>query len=364
MMSGGSRNDIVNNRSGAAGLKNLRNIYTFDNESAFASDKPVARGQHSKTERCWELLKEKPVSIILGYSDGLAFVEEQLNSIFHQSLDNIHVLLCDDKSAKPFTFDTVQIEDSKLSKLSIVNLPQNIGPTNNFLNALESLGDDFEFFAFSDQDDIWRQKKLERAFDAIGNVPVNTPALYCARTEITDAKGENIHGLSPFFKRPPSFQNALVQNICGGNIMVLNQAARDLIVTVSRNITVVSHDWWCYLFVSGVGGYVFYDPVPCLKYRQHSNNLVGANTSWAARLHRVRGLLQGRFRAWNDINLRALSELKHILTSTNQRVLDDFIDAHQSSLPKRLMLFKRSGIYRQTLFGDLGLLLGTLLNKV
>lgn len=358
------RNVAVNNNSSLVCFKDADNIRAFHNENAFASGKPVERGQHSKTERSWELLKEKPVAVILGYFNGHSFIEEQLNSIFKQSHDNIHVLLCDDKSAKPFTFDTVQIEDSNLSKLSIVNLPQNIGPTNNFLSALESVGDDFEYFAFSDQDDIWHQEKLERALDAIGNAPINTPALYCARTEIADAKCENNLGLSPLFERPPSFQNALVQNIGGGNTMVLNKAARDLIVTASRNTIVVSHDWWCYQIVSGVCGYVFYDSTPCLKYRQHSNNLIGANTSWAARLHRIRGLLQGRFRTWNDINLKALSEHKHILTSTNQHVLNDFIEARQSSLLKRLMLFKRSGIYRQTLFGNLGLLLGVFLNKV
>ena len=114
----------------------------------------------------------------------------------------------------------------------------------------------------------------------------------------------------------------------------------------------------------GAGGHVIYDSEPCLKYRQHDHNLVGANTSWRTRLLRMRDLLRGRFRDWNDINLTALSAQKHLLNKSNQRVLDDFVEARQSSLIRRLFLFKRSGIYRQTLFGNLGLLLGVVLNKV
>ena len=141
-------------------------------------------------------------------------------------------------------------------------------------------------------------------------------------------------------------------------------AAKDLILEAKLNASVVSHDWFCYQIVAGAGGLVIYDSEPCLKYRQHDHNLVGANTGWRARFLRIRGLLSGRFREWNDINLAALSACKHLLTKSNQQVLDDFVEARQSSLIKRLFLFKRSGIYCQTLFGNLGLLLGFLLNKV
>ena len=38
-------------------------------------------------------------------------------------------------------------------------------------------------------------------------------------------------GFSPHFKRPPSFKNALIQNIGGGNTMVFNKAAKNIIVS-------------------------------------------------------------------------------------------------------------------------------------
>jgi len=310
------------------------------------------------------LEKSRKVAVLVGYYNGGAFIAEQLKSIVNQSHGAVHVYLCDDGSESGFSIDSLCLDRGALSKISVGVRPHNIGFTNNFLSALASVSDEFEYFAFSDQDDVWYEDKLEKAIAALEKAPSKTPALYCARTEIADATCEHTLGYSPLFDKPPSFANALVQNIGGGNTMVFNKVAKDLILEATQHASVVSHDWWCYQVVTGAGGHVIYDSEPCLKYRQHDHNLVGANTSWSARLLRIRGLLRGRFREWNDINLAALSAHKHLLTKSNQRVLDDFVEARQSSLIKRLFLFKRSGIYRQTLFGNLGLLLGVFLNKV
>jgi len=309
-------------------------------------------------------LEKNHVAIILGYFNGQAFLGDQIKSIFNQSHGALHVFLCDDNSERPFDENEFEFDENELKKLSFARRSNCLGYAKNFLNALSTITEDYEYFAFSDQDDIWHRDKVERALKALDAVPSDTPALYCARTEITDETCERTLGFSPKFTKPPSFANAVVQNIGGGNTMIFNRAAKDLIINAALGSEVVSHDWWCYQIISGAGGHVFYDPEPCLKYRQHAGNLVGANTSWRARFARIRGLIRGRFREWNDINLAALSAHKHLLTKSNQRVLDDFVEARQSSLIKRLFLFKRSGIYRQTSFGNLGLLLGVFLNKV
>jgi len=304
------------------------------------------------------------IAVILAYFEGHYFISEQLQSITEQTHSRVHTYLYDDMSKLRFSSDGLHLDADQLSQISVVVRHDNIGFASNFLNALASISDEFEYFAFSDQDDIWHRDKLERALAGLAKTPTEKPALYCARTEIADATCKKTLGYSPRFNKTPSFANALVQNIGGGNTMVFNRAARDLIINATVDANVVSHDWWCYQIVSGAGGYVVYDPEPCLKYRQHANNLVGANTSWRARFLHIRGLLQGRFRTWNDINLKALSEHSHLLTADNRKILSNFIEARQSSLMKRLFLFNRSGIYRQTLFGNLGLLLGIILNKV
>ena len=146
--------------------------------------------------------------------------------------------------------------------------------------------------------------------------------------------------------------------------MVFKKAPRDLIVRASANVDVVAHDWWCYQIVSGAGGQVIYDPEPSLFYRQHGNNLVGSNNSWRARLMRIKDLFQGKFRRWNDTNLEALIRNKDLLTKENQATLDGFVAARDASFFRRLALLRRAGIYRQTAFGNMGLVMGVLIKKV
>ena len=307
---------------------------------------------------------KKHVAVVMAYFNGQSFFKDQLNSILEQRHTQTTVYMFDDHSRPSIYSDPILKELVDRCNVHVAVRTHNAGFAKNFLLGLAEVPDRFEYYAFSDQDDVWHEDKLEKAIAALEKFPSKEPALYCARTKIVDATCEHTLGYSPRFNKLPSFANALVQNIGGGNTMVFNRAARDLIIKAAVSANVVSHDWWCYLIVTGAGGYVVYDPEPCLKYRQHSNNLVGANTSWRARLVRIRGLLQGRFRTGNDINLKALSEHVHLLTRDNLEILSDFIEARQSSLIKRLFLFKRSGIYRQTLFGNLGLLLGIILNKV
>ena len=308
--------------------------------------------------------KKQHVAIILGYFNGESYIEEQLRSIFDQSHAALHVFLCDDQSVNPFDVNKLNLDAGQLARLSVEVRLKNVGLAKSFLNTLANVDDSFEYFAFSDQDDIWYTNKLERALDALSKISSDMPSLYCARTEITDDSCEHTLGYSPRFSKKPSFLNAIVQNIGAGNTMVFNKAARDLIVASTRNSTVVLHDWWCYLIITGAGGHVIYDPEPCLKYRQHANNIIGGNTSWFARFLRVCGLLQGRSRVWSSVNIKALTENEHLLTTECQLIFRCFVEARQSNLFKRLMLFKRSGIFCQTLLGSFSLFLGILLNKI
>lgn len=306
----------------------------------------------------------KNFAVILGYYNGNKYLAQQIRSILDQSHSDVEVFISDDCSDFEVDIKSLDLAPKDTKRIRLGVRSANVGFTDNFLGALSSIDDSFKYYAFSDQDDIWYQDKIQKALVAIEAYPDRQPVLYCSRTEITDESCQNNLGSSPLFEKAPSFANALVQNIGGGNTMVFNRAARDLIVESSKNVNVVSHDWWCYQIISGAGGIVHYDPKPCLKYRQHNGNLVGSNNDWLARLIRLKRHLNGRFRDWNDINLNALTTSRLLLTADNQQRLDDFKNARDLPLIKRLILFKRTGIYRQSFLGNLGLVVSLILNKV
>lgn len=303
------------------------------------------------------------VAILLCTYHGQHYLAEQLDSFQAQSHSNWEVWASDDGSED----DTHAILEAYQRKWPAGRLSIHFGPAEgfaaNFLSLTCKASIEADYYAYSDQDDVWEADKLERAIRWLEAVPPNIPALYCSRTRLVDAENNEI-GLSPLFSKPPSFANALIQSIAGANTMVFNNAARALLCEAGEDTPVISHDWWAYMVVTGCGGKVHYDSHPSLRYRQHDGNLVGVNATWAARFKRLRMLWEGRFRHWSDSNIAALRRLQHKLTPENRETLERFVKARQMSLIPRLIHLKRSGIYRQTLFGNLGLIAAAIFRKI
>ena len=303
------------------------------------------------------------VAILLCTYHGQHYLADQLDSFAAQSHTNWEVWASDDGSQD----DTHAILKTYCDKWGGDRLSIHFGPAEgfaaNFLSLTCKASIQADYYAYSDQDDIWEADKLQRAMDCLLAIPEGIPALYCSRTRLVDAKNQDI-GFSPLFTRPPSFANALMQNIGGGNTMVFNSAARNLLCEAGKDFDVVIHDWWAYMVVSGCGGKVFYDSYPSLRYRQHGGNLIGMSSGWLARLVRIRMLWQGQFRNWNDRNIPALQQLRSKLTPENREILDRFSIARNCWLLPRLIGLKRSGIYRQTLLGNLSLIAAAIFKKI
>jgi glycosyltransferase involved in cell wall biosynthesis len=300
-------------------------------------------------------------SILIGSYDPKHYFIEQLESIHVQTYESWRVFLSDDSLSNQWQHKYSQ----HFTKLGLrISQGPKTGFADNFLSLARNLELKSDLYAFCDQDDIWNEDKLEAILNIFITLDNTIPRLYCGRTTIVDSHNQAI-GNSPLFSKAPSFKNALIQNIGGGNTMVFNNAARNLLLACPLDIKVVSHDWFFYQLVTGAGGEVIYDPKPYVRYRQHNANLVGANIGWSARVRRIKLLLAGRFKDWNEINIEALSRVNHILTIENRKTLQLFMLMRAgNNFLKRLFWLKRSGLYRQTFLGNLGLIIGLLLRKV
>jgi glycosyltransferase involved in cell wall biosynthesis len=302
------------------------------------------------------------VAILMCTKDGAAFLGQQLKSIVDQTHTNWALLVSDDGSADDTREILRHFADTHHQTTTIRNGPGK-GVCANFLSLAIDPTIDADYFAFSDQDDIWHEDKLWRALTWLATVPGDVPGLYCGRTELMSINGRS-YGFSPLFTRSPNFRNALVQSLGGGNTIVFNRAAKKLL-EVAGTFEVVLHDWWVYQLVSAADGMVHYDPQPVLKYRQHPDNLIGSNRGWRAHLVRLFMILSGRFRDWNDTNIAALQQLPaHLIRPRNREALELFAKARSASLLKRLYYLWRSRVYRQTLLGDLGLLAAAILKRI
>ncbi len=302
------------------------------------------------------------VAILLSTFHGQRYLAEQLDSFAAQTHANWELWASDDGSQD----DTRAILGAYQAKWPPGRLTLQAGPAAgfvaNFLTLTCNADIQADYYAYSDQDDIWEADKLERALNWLARVPQGTPALYCSRARLVDAANREI-GLSPMCANP-CFANALIQNIAGGNTMVFNNAARALLRQAGARLPVVYHDWWAYMVVTGCGGQVHFDPVPTLRYRQHAANLVGMDTGWRARLKYLRQQWQGLSRGRNADNIAALRRLDDKLTPENRRILAYFARAREARLFPRLINLARSGVYCQTRLGTIRLFAEAIFNKI
>lgn len=303
------------------------------------------------------------IAILLATYQDTRFLNEQLDSIASQSFSDWAIWASDD-SEDDETWEVLRLYQRRLGieKLHIQKGPQR-GFVANFLSLVCQANIEADYFAYCDQDDVWEVDKLERAVRWLAEVPADTPALYCSRTRLVDEQNREI-GLSPLFSRAPSFANALVQNIGGGNTMVFNRAARALLIQAGADLPLITHDWWTYIVVSGCGGRVHYDVKPSVRYRQHHGNLIGHNIGWLARVNRLKMLLSGDLSSVNDKHVAALKCLRNQITPDNLTILDSFSSARGMSLAKRLTVLSQAGVHRQTRLGNVGLFLASVLNKI
>ena len=303
------------------------------------------------------------VAILLCTLRARDYLREQLDSIVNQTHASWSVWVSDDGS----DHSTHTILDEYQARLGNPRFTILRGPAQgfaaNFLSLACNASIGADYYAYADQDDIWGVDKLAIALQWLEGIPADVPALYCARTSKVDANNQDL-GLSELWTKPLGFGNALVQSIASGNTMVFNRAARDLLAAAGPKIQVAAHDWWTYQLVSGCGGRVCYDSRPTVRYRQHRANLIGTNGTWSARLQRARMLLRGRFRNWSQMNIAALNVMRTHLTAESQERLDYFSNARQGGLFARLAALRRSGVYRQTWLGNLGLVAAVILKKM
>ena len=305
------------------------------------------------------------VAVLLCTFQGEAFLAEQLDSIEGQTHTNWRVWVSDDGSNDGTCAILARFQSRwGDEKISIVAGPA-AGSIANFLTLTDCDTVQGDFFAWADQDDVWEPDKLARAVGHLTSHEAHdssVPALYATPALLTDAGGA-VFGRSTL-NRSPSFANALVQNIAGGNTMVFNAAARRLIRQAGAQIGVVAHDWWAYLLVTGSGGAVLCDGRATLRYRQHAGNQIGSAPGAWRRALRLGPLLNGQFRRWMDANLEALEHHRHLLSPSSLKTLDLFSSARRGPLAARLTRLRRSRVHRSSRLGNIALFFAVLCNRL
>lgn len=316
-----------------------------------------------KSELTIEVEYTPTVFILMGTYNGGKYLAGQLESFCSQTFKNWKIIISDDGS----TDNTLDVVKEYQKKIGFDRIILKEGPSTGFADNFMSLARDSDikadFYFFSDQDDIWLPDKIERSVNLLKAINADRPSLYGSSTWLGDMSGV-IYAKSRIYLFPNNFRNAIVQCVVGGNSMAFNHALKNIIEQISP-VKVVSHDWWMYQLITAIEGYFYYDKEPSLIYRQHPQAVVGANTSMVSRINRLSMVLKGRFKQWNDINIAALDQIRHLMSPTAIETLDYFKQARTAKLFKdRIRLLNISGIFRQSRQGTLSLFIAVIIRMI
>lgn len=303
------------------------------------------------------------VIIFLAIKNGEKFLINQLDSIQNQRYPNWKIIVSDDGSTDRSVEIIKNYQDKwGEDKLTYIQGPQK-GFCMNFLSMVANRSFKGDYYAFCDQDDVWLPSKLEAALAfADKNEILDNPFLYGGRTTYTRMNLEII-GDSPLYIFPCSFRNALVQNMLGGNTIFFNHASKLLLEKIGP-VKAISHDWWVYLVVAGVGGVVVYDKNSYTLYRQHSESQIGGGHTLLNRINRISMLLKGRFREWTDLHIQLLEKNQDYLTFESRHILENFKILRESKITHRFRMLEICGLYRQTFKATLSLYFAILFKKI
>jgi len=290
-------------------------------------------------------MQEQIVQILLSTYNGEEYLTNLLDSLLAQDYPKVEIIIRDDGS-KDSTNDILK-RYSKLPNIKVV-YGDNIGATRSFFKLLELSSSDAAYISFCDQDDVWQKDKISRAIELLQTA--TGPAAYCSSVKVVD-KNLKERYISSGPPKGAGFRNALVENIMTGCTIVINKAARELVLQKLPSRALM-HDWWIYLVISAFGSVIF-DCESRIMYRQHGGNAIGTSKGFSRWIKRVKRLVgRGSLRPVTDQALEFKMLYGGRLDSSNRDILERFLTG-RDTFTKRLSYSLSGQVYRQSLLDDL-----------
>jgi len=219
------------------------------------------------------------ISIAMCTCNGELFLLEQLESIAKQTILPDELIICDDHSTDGTLKIVQDFQKNSPFHMKIYLNSSKLGSTKNFEKAISLCHENI--IVLSDQDDVWCPNKIERMISVFKNYP--KIGYLFSDAAIVDEKLQNnsftIWERISFdfrqrkdYKQDQQLKVLLKHNVVTGATMAFREELRKLILPIPEQWI---HDAWIALLLSAanIKGTFFEEPL--IKYRQHSNQLIG-----------------------------------------------------------------------------------------
>lgn len=302
-------------------------------------------------------MKQTPrILVLMTTYNGERYVREQLDSILAQEDVDVDLRVCDDCSTDR-TFGLLTAYAADHPQVQVQQNNPNKGVIRNFMDLVYGAPvNEYDYFAISDQDDVWLPNKLQVAAQHI-DADSTQPQLYYSDVTNVDNDGNVLGNEYAPYKRcaehPASL--LLVQNWCLGCTMLMNGALVKQLKAHPVYDFERMYDAWIHAVALYCGGKVVAD----LDHSYIRRRISGQNVVGVMNEKRSAGFIVSKALKWlvegDEVTARKHSKMAEVL----HREFADQMDAETAYLVKavadrtfdakaRRYLFRRKDIVMTT----------------
>lgn len=285
----------------------------------------------------------KKVYVLLSTYNGEKYLVDQINSVLEQKDVDVTLWVRDDGSSD----STVSIlrEFEEKGQL-ILFTGENLGYRKSFMELCHKVHLDADYFAFCDQDDVWKPEKLATAIREIGDT--TEPTLAISDLEMVDSELRTYSPNASTFpvnydeisreqlKKLVSIETILIGYGC---TQVWNLALQKLAIQ-NHAETKYNHDYVLGI-LSIMCGHFIAIPQKLIYYRQHGDNTSGARTGFAKQKTDIKRHIETLFGKRIDpisaVDKNMLECYGHLMNEKSVETLQKVVN-YKSSWKKRMEL--------------------------
>lgn len=222
------------------------------------------------------------ISVALCTYNGEKFLEKQLDSILNQTIKVDEIVICDDISSDN-TLTILNAYNEKYPNLFSIHInSQNLKSNKNFEKAIQLCSGDYIFL--SDQDDLWRNDKVEKTLEIFKNNP-SAEGVFSNATLIDDNDKILFENIS-LWDSVYFFENKIIKpidlhrllllkgNYLTGATLCIKKEVKEFCFPFQTLEKTFLHDEW-FAYILSERKTLFYSTENLISYRIHSNQQMG-----------------------------------------------------------------------------------------
>jgi len=247
------------------------------------------------------------VIILLAAYNGENYIGHQLQTVLNQTHKPFKILINIDQSSDKT--ESIVKEFAKTNpEIQILNSNKRFGSAaSNFIHLLKNTDlTEAEYIAMADQDDLWKEDKIEIAIQKLQQG-------YDGYSSNVEAFWKDGRQKIILKNQPQQDFDHLFESAGPGCTFVMSKklalSLQEFLKGGQFDQLDNYHDWLIYTYARSNGFKWHIDSYPGVEYRQHATNVFGANVGINAFVSRIRRVLDGEgfnfaFRLMKELNLQ------------------------------------------------------------